>query len=469
MNYAIIVAVNSILLLAAALTTNICGTVTFQRDGLAFFFVDDERGTHWRIAAPSGTPIPPVGTQVEVTGQREPSVKPRLADTTVKAVGKADVPPALKLSPKEIYQRLLPFGNNTYYGDIIECEGILRDINRRQKTTQLLVGEGDANIQVEMPWALEDALPAKLVPGAVVRVTGALTYTSIENYEEGVFGRIENIELLPTGPESLAVIKNAPFWTVGRLRNFIIGTLVLLCAVFAWANTLRRMVAKKTRELADSIRQRETAQIEENAARRERLRLAADLHDGFQQYLAGAMFRLKAAQNYLPPEAAESRSQLEKVKDALQHTQNGLRATLWAMNEECEGPESLTGLFRFVARRLPHWEETVEFITEGEERKIPHNYAGTLLLILQEAVGNAITHGKAASVKVTMTFGEEKFVMKIADDGCGFDTSAARSSGHYGISGMERRAADLGGRLEISARPGEGATVFVEIPLPPSR
>ena len=68
-----------------------------------------------------------------------------------------------------------------------------------------------------------------------------------------------------------------------------------------------------------------------------------------------------------------------------------------------------------------------------------------------------------------MTFDEEKFVMKIADDGCGFDTSAARSSGHYGISGMERRAADLGGRLEISARPGEGATVFVEITLPPSR
>ena len=184
---------NSILLLAAALATNICGTVTFRRDGLAFFFMDDERGTHWRIAAPPNAPVPAVGELVEVTGRRELSVKPRLAETTVKTVGRADVLPALKLSPTEIYKRLLPFGNNTYYGDIIECEGILRDINRRQKSTQLLVGEGDANIQVEMPWALEDVLPANLVPGAVVRVTGALTYTSIENFEEGVFGRIENI------------------------------------------------------------------------------------------------------------------------------------------------------------------------------------------------------------------------------------------------------------------------------------
>lgn len=456
---------NAILLIAAAVITNLAGTVTFRREGLPFFFIDDDKGVHWRIAAGADGKIPAIGERVEVSGRREPTVKPRLCETTVKTVGKAETPPPLKLSPSQIFKRIMPFGNNACYGDMIESEGLLRDINRRQKTTQLLVGEGEANIQVEMPWQIEDELPANLVQGATVRITGILTYTSIENFEEGIFGRIENIELLPVGPKSVEVIKRAPFWTVARLRTLIIGTMVLLLAVFVWANTLRRMVTKKTRELAESIRQRETARIEENAARRERLRLAADLHDGFQQYLAGAMFRLRAARNYLPADAEESRAQLEKVQEALQHTQNGLRTTLWAMNEESEGPESLPELFSFVARRLPHWEDTVEFTREGEECKIPHNYAGTLLLILQEAVGNAIDRGGAKKVAVKMIFGEKRFVMKVIDNGCGFDTAAARESGHYGIPGMERRAADLGGRLEIVSHPGEGTEITVDIPL----
>ncbi|MBR1921664.1 MAG: ATP-binding protein, partial [Kiritimatiellae bacterium] len=202
-----------------------------------------------------------------------------------------------------------------------------------------------------------------------------------------------------------------------------------------------------------------------DAARRERMRLAADLHDGFQQYLAGATFRLKAAMNYLPDGAEESRAQLEKVNDALRHTQSGLRSTLWAMNEESEGPESLIELIHFVSRRLPHWEGVVEVVSEGEERKVAHNFAGTLLLVLQEAVGNAIAHGKARRVKITVAFDRQNLTLSIADDGVGFDPSAARREGHYGLAGMERRAAELGGRIVFDSAPGRGCDVRVTIPL----
>ena len=201
---------------------------------------------------------------------------------------------------------------------------------------------------MEIPWALEDALPADLVQGATVKVRGILTYTSIENYEEGIFGRIENIELIPMSPSAVEVVRRAPFFTAERLLFVLAWVLALLGALFVWTLTLRRMVSKRSAELAESIRLRETARIEADAARRERLRLAADLHDGFQQYLAGAMFRLKAAMNYLPEGADACRAQLDKVNDALKHTQSGLRSTLWAMNEESEGPESLIELMHFV-------------------------------------------------------------------------------------------------------------------------
>ena len=394
------------LIAAAALAgmTNLTGVVTFERDGLAFFFMDDTQGVHWRVQGPDAKPAVKPGDLVSVYGERELTSKHRVSDAKVTVSGhdEASVPPPLAIGIAELFQRLMPFGNTELYGGMVETEGLLRDINRRQTTTQLLVGEGDSNLQVEIPWALEDALPADLVQGATVKVRGILTYTSIENYEEGIFGRIENIELIPMSPSAVEVVRRAPFFTAERLLFVLAWVLALLGALFVWTLTLRRMVSKRSAELAESIRLRETARIEADAARRERLRLAADLHDGFQQYLAGAMFRLKAAMNYLP---------------------------------------------------------------EGAERKIAHNFAGTILLILQEAVGNAINHGHAAHVRVKVVFGEKGLAMSVSDDGSGFDPATARKEGHYGLSGMERRTAELGGKISITSVPGEGSTVRISLPL----
>jgi len=447
--------------------TNLVGVVTFERKGIDFFFLDDAEGTHWRVQEIGGKVDVVRGDIVNVVGEREATTKHRIVDAKVKVTGhdEAAVPQPIVLGIGQIFERIMPFGNSELYGGMIETEGLLRDINRRQATTQLLVGEGDCNLQVEIPWAIEDALPASLVQGATVKVRGILTYTSIENFYEGIFGRIENIELIPPSPEAVEVVSHAPFFTAERLIFILVWVCALLGALSVWTLTLRRMVSRRTAELAESIRMRETARIEADAARRERLRLAADLHDGFQQYLAGATFRLRAAMNYLPDGADACRDQLEKVNDALKHTQSGLRSTLWVMNEESEGPESIIELIHFVSRRLPHWEGIVRITSEGEERKIAHNFAGTILLILQEAVGNAINHGHAKNVSVKVVFGGKGLAMTVSDDGIGFDPASARKEGHYGLSSMERRTAELGGKLSITSEAGRGTTVRISLPL----
>ena len=454
-------------LIVAAALTNLAGVVTFARENLPYFFMCEPNGAAWRVSMPEGAHAPMVGDVVEVAGEREFSVKNRIADAMVSVTTNdvSAIPPPLVFDVATLFSKLLPFGNTGLYGALVSSEGMLRDINRRQNSTQLLVGEGDCNFQVELPVDISDSLPDDFKIGATVRVTGILAYTSIENIEEGIFGRIENIEIIPPSADSVEIVKRAPFWTPARIWAFVGWLVVLLAVLFGWVAALRGMVAKKTAELAESIRLRVKARVEADAARRERLRLAADLHDGFQQYLAGAVFRLKAALNYLPDGARECREQLLAVQDALQHTQAGLRATLWAMNEESEGPESLMELFGFAARRMPHWENTVEFSSEGEERPIAHKYAGSLLLILQEAVGNALKHGAAKHVKVHVAFEERGFALSVTDDGKGFDPSAARPDGHYGISGMERRASELGGTTAIESAPGKGTTITFRIPL----
>ena len=444
------------------------GVVTFEREGLPFYFMRDDNGVNWRVARLEDSAAK-VGDRIDVTGDREPSIKHRLATETLVVVGPepGGAPPPREMEIEELFQNIMPYGNTDLYGGMFTVEGLLRDVNRRQTTTQLLVGSGERNLQVEIPWALADALPANLVVGATVRVTGALAYTSIENFDEGVFGRIENVELIPMSPAAVEVVKRAPkppFWTGRRLATAFGTGAGVIAVMFIWVATLRRMVRRRTRELADSIRQREHTRIEADAARRERLRLAADLHDGFQQYLAGAMFRLKAALNYLPPDATKSKEQLKKVHDALQHTQNGLRSTLWAMNEESEGPESLKALFGFVARRMAHWEGIVEITSVGEERAVARHFCGSLLLVMQEAVGNAIKHGNAKHVAVKVAFREKDIELSISDDGNGFDTAAVPVAGHYGLSTMDRRITELGGAMRITSSPGAGTLLVFTIP-----
>ena len=451
-----------ILLLAAL--TNIVGIVTFERDGIPFCFMEESNGTNWRVAMSTGSlPDLKIGDEISVSGVQEESIKKRMEASSV-TVGenRADsVPPPRKATIAEIFEQVLPYGDTPWYGEMITTEGLLRDINRRQTTTQLLVGEDERNLQVELPIPIESALPESLVLGATVRVTGALVFTSIENFEEGRFERVENVELLPISTASIQVVRSAPFWNSKRLVHLVELVLFLLGVVSIWAITLRRMVRKRTSELAESIRQREHTRIEADAARRERLRLAADLHDGFQQYLAGAMFRLKAAMNYLPKESENSRIQLKKVQEALQHTQSGLRATLWAMNEESEGPESLMELFRFASRRMPHWEGVVEFESAGEEREVARKFAATLLLILQEAVANAIRHGEATRVVVKVAFAEKRLTITVSDNGKGFDVEEAQKmAGHYGIAGMRRRTSDLGGEMSMESSPSGSRLVF---------
>jgi signal transduction histidine kinase len=84
--------------------------------------------------------------------------------------------------------------------------------------------------------------------------------------------------------------------------------------------------------------------------------------------------------------------------------------------------------------------------------------------IAQEAVANAVRHADAGSVALTLSAVEGAICLEVRDDGRGFDRDELRTSA-LGLIAMEERAAALGGRLHIVARPGDGTTIRLECPL----
>ena len=86
-----------------------------------------------------------------------------------------------------------------------------------------------------------------------------------------------------------------------------------------------------------------------------------------------------------------------------------------------------------------------------------------LFRIAQEAVTNAIRHGRPTRIDISVSYDERQVALTIADDGCGFDaraqTSTSRDNEHFGLVTMRERAEQVGGRLNIESTPGTGTMV----------
>ena len=88
-----------------------------------------------------------------------------------------------------------------------------------------------------------------------------------------------------------------------------------------------------------------------------------------------------------------------------------------------------------------------------------------LLLIGQEAVNNAVQHGRATRVDMEIAYDEGHTRLRVSDDGCGFDPGRLNgASGHYGLISMRERAEQVKGRVRIDSAPGRGTLVEAVVP-----
>lgn len=426
------------------------GVVTFHNVSEPYFFIEDDSGAAWRIECEDAKScsFAKRGARVAARGVFPKwATTPRLNKARVEVTGQGEVPEHIEMTPAEMHA-VDPDGEPArrhWFGRLVSVSGNVIDINRRETYTHVLIGPKSDLVQVVVPCRLDDPLPASLEIGARIRARGVGVYSSARDPHTNLAMPVTDIMVRLDGPGGLKVIQGSPFWTPLRLWLLIGGILLLAGVLVFWV---------KSREKAKA-----------DAVQRERLRLSRDLHDGFQQLLAGTMFRLEAAMNLLPEDATRAREQLEKASDALYHTQAGLRAALWSMTEESEGPNNLSGLVKYAAGRLAHWQGVVHFEFRGEERHVPPSLSGEVLMGLQEAVGNALRHGGATDVKVAFSFRRDELVISIRDNGCGFDVAAAcEGSGHLGLRSMRERAGRLGGTMTIKSEVGAGAIVVVRLP-----
>lgn len=214
-----------------------------------------------------------------------------------------------------------------------------------------------------------------------------------------------------------------------------------------------------------------TAQLRQELQRveleRERMRLAAEVHDGLAQDLALAV-REVALLDSRPPEALADAS-WARLREAVQAAHQIVRARLVdlvptaslggiaaAVQDACDA---------FARRGLP-----VRLQAGSATGEVAPAATAALIRVLSEALGNAERHSAAGVVVVRLERDGERVHLTVEDDGRGFDPDAVAGleRAHFGLALMRERAAAAGGRLAVESRPGRGTRVKLALPAAPA-
>jgi signal transduction histidine kinase len=241
-----------------------------------------------------------------------------------------------------------------------------------------------------------------------------------------------------------------------------------LLIVIGWiVGTLAEQERKHTREIsAANVKLREQAlAMEQLATARERNRLARDLHDTLAHSLAGLVVELQAIETLLKAEPTAARSELMKAR---QIAQEGLRETRQAIQDLRVNPIEDLGLARALERAAIDFGDRagvqVDLYVSDPQASIANDVAAQIYFIAQEALHNIERHADARRVEVSLGRSDGQLLLKIGDDGRGFDESQIDEE-RFGLQGMYERAEMIGAQLSVTSEMGQGTVVQLTIPL----
>ena len=191
------------------------------------------------------------------------------------------------------------------------------------------------------------------------------------------------------------------------------------------------------------------------AAFEERRRIARELHDGVAQELA---FVATQARLFLKsPSSVEIKYLAAAAERALEESRRAIALLAHPAEESLDA-----AIVQMVEELTSRVGSSARFLVDSDVT-VPPQTRETLLRIVREAVTNAHRHGQAKVITVELS-NHEGLLLRIADDGQGFDPTAVDDAGGFGLSTMRARARALGGVFSVESQPALGTTVEVVLP-----
>ncbi|MDQ6632784.1 MAG: sensor histidine kinase [Verrucomicrobiota bacterium] len=250
-----------------------------------------------------------------------------------------------------------------------------------------------------------------------------------------------------------------PFWNAFIVLAFYLVVVSLLTRLRSLTKVLESRVRERTAALTDEIVERERLERELlEISEREQRRIGHDLHDSLGQHLTGTALAGQVLEEKLSarnlPEAADAAKVVELVEEGIALTRK-LAKGLHPIEMEADG--LMQALEELSSTSMELFKVSCRFECESPVLIKDAATAGHLYRITQESISNAIKHGKAKNIVISLETIEDGLSLKIKDDGSGLPDLLPKNAG-IGLRIMAHRASMIGAMFNAK-RDTSGGTI----------
>jgi signal transduction histidine kinase len=256
-----------------------------------------------------------------------------------------------------------------------------------------------------------------------------------------------------------------PVWNSAIRLIFYYVIIRMLVYIRSLTAVLEDRVLQRTADLRKEITGRERLERELlEVGERERRRLGYDLHDGLCQHLTGTALAVQVLREKLVrrglPEAREAADAIALIEEGIDLSHR-LAKGLQPVDMQVGG--LMQALQDFASATASLFKVSCRFECDSPILIADVGMADHLYRIAQEATSNAIQHGRATNVVITLDVNDEGTFLRVEDNGIGIPQPLPENGG-MGLRIMAQRANLIGGRIDIRSAPALGTTITCYLP-----
>lgn len=198
----------------------------------------------------------------------------------------------------------------------------------------------------------------------------------------------------------------------------------------------------------------------------ERERIGRDLHDGTIQRIYAVSLGLDDVPEMLATDPRAAAERVERSIESLHATIGEIRGYIYGLRPSAREAGGIADALESLAAEVMLHAPLQIDVQARRGPRLPADVSAELLSIAREALSNVARHAAAKRATITLSSSRDEVRLEVADEGRGFDAAAPVVASHHGLANMRRRAASLGGSLEVVSVVGGGTCIIVALPLP---
>lgn len=405
--------------------SNLDGTFYIQRGDLAI-----------RASVDSPCKAPPPGASIDAVGFPEMIGG---AGQLAGVIWRFSAAPPEKIVPIEIGEEAitnLDYGADMTFKDydcrLVTLDGRLYRIERKNGSFDMFLDVGGVGVGASVRGDVPEWLAREEEFMPVARITGIARLDTSGELANGHRPRLSSFSVEVPDSNRIRIIPDdewrrrhrAVVWQKCIAATAVI--LALLIAAGAWALWRAKTRERESRILAN-----------------ERERMAGDLHDTIEQHLAGAKILLSTAAGKLGDNENAPRQAVKMASEILAEAKRQIRDVVLNLKGDGFVKASARELITKIANEIEaRGIARVRLRLKALKGELSAGEKSDLVAIVQQAVTNAVNHGKAKNIAIVADGERDGFVLRILNDGAPFDAAKALGpeSGHFGLANMRERA-----------------------------